>query len=338
MLTTFLYDAFQRFSGRLGTAPDGPSASCVQSIDQLAELIIYETSSKFRAIPGSVRRLRGPVTNTLRYVDDLARQVPGAVHCRRSTFTEDPRVNAFFVDHKHLQEVFSQSKEVRDLFDHNPDAAECFALLCMCREERKYLGMALVDDIVRNEVMQTSVSFSDHQIISPGIGEADARCALKCCIVKSLISYIRKQSIEAATQAADLENRHRALSARLKRLELNPSGAGDPIELRRKLEAIEVQMVGQGRRFTSLEDQFDFVIEVLSHPEQVLKGRKCSLFLDRLGVKHEALGAGAAYELPFAEIEMVRQRPRVASLVCFPREELLPKRDFLREASIFLAA
>ncbi len=340
MLTAFLHETFQRFSGGFAawTGAQVPGPSCVQSIDQVAELVIDHASSRLRALPGSVRRLRGPVTKALAYIDEMVERVPEAVPCRRSAFREDPRVNAFFVDHKHLLEVFSRSKEVRELFDANPEATECFALLCMFREERRQLGMALVDDRVHKDVMQTTVSFSDHQIVSPGTDEADARCALKCCIFKSLIGYIQKQSSQAEAHAHDLENRHRALSARLKRLELHPSSGGDKAGLRRQLQAIEGQLQGEGPRMITLEDRLGFVIDVLSHPEQVLKGENRSIFLDRLGVKHDTLEAGAAYELPFVEIHVGRQRPRIASLVCFPREELLPERDFLKEASVFLAA
>jgi hypothetical protein len=39
-----------------------------------------------------------------------------------------------------------------------------------------------------------------------------------------------------------------------------------------------------------------------------------------------------------SEIQIAGEPPRVACLVSFPRAELLPVRDFLREASIFLAA
>lgn len=340
MLTEFLYETFHRFTGSFTALSEESSSgpSCVRSIDQVVEFVVDQASSSLRAIPHVVRRLRGPVANTLHYIDEVAEQVPGVVRCERSAFTTDPRVNAFFVDHKHLQQVFSQSTEVRALFDQHPDTQECFGLLCMHREERRQLGMELVDDLVRKDVMQTTVSFTDHQIVSPGSGAADARCALKCCMFKYLISHIKKRSIQAQTERQELENRQRALSARLQRIERHPADGGDPSDLRCQLQAIEDQLQVQGPGPTSLEDRLQFVIERLSHPEQLLMGQKQSLYLDRRGVKHETLAAGAAYELPFSEIRITGQRPRVASLVSFPRDELLPERDFLKEASVFLAA
>lgn len=339
MLPAFLHETFDRLRGGTQAWSREPIAdsSCVNSVDQIAEFVIDQTSSRLRAIPGSVRRLRGPVANAMRHIDQIVEQVPGVLPCGRSTFTADPRVNAFFVDHKHLQQVFSQSKEVRALFDVHPDVAECFGLLCMHGEERQQLGMALIDDLVRSDVMQTTVSFTDHQIVSPGSDEADARCALKCCIFKSLIGHIQKQSMTAETEAYELENRHRALRARLRRLELHPTGGGDRTDVQCQLNAIEERLQGQGPRLVSLEDRLRFVIEVLSHPEHVLRARKRSIYVDRMGIKHDHLEKGAC-ELHLSEVQIGRQRPRVASLVCFRRDELLPQRDFLKEASVFLDA
>jgi hypothetical protein len=339
MLRVFLHETFDRLrAGPLaGNKAPELGSGCMKGIDQIAELVIDQMENRLRAVPGSVRRLRGPIAHTMQYIDGLVEAVPGVLRCARSTFTADPRVNAFFVDHNHLQEVFSQSKEVRVLFDEHPDLEECFGLLCMHGEERTQLGMELVDDVVRKDVLQTTLSFTDHQIFSPGGSEADARCALKCCIFKSLIDYAQKRSLKIETEAYELENRHRALRARLKRLDLHPSSGGDRGDLQRRLQAVEEQLQGQGPRLVTLEDRLRYLIDVFSHPEQVLRGQQRSVFLSRMGVKHNQLDNGIS-ELPLSEIQLGCQRARVASLVSFCRVDLLPQRDFLKEASAFLPA
>jgi len=339
MLREFLHETFDRLrpGPLVGDKVPDLGSGCTKNIDQIAESVIDQVSNRLRAIPGSVRRLRGPIAHTMQYIDGLVEVVPGVVHCERSTFAADPRVNAFFVDHNHLQEVFSQSKEVRMLFDERPDLEECFGLLCMHGEERTGLGMELMDDLVRKDVMQTTLNFTDHQIFSPGGSEADARCALKCCMFKSLIDFAQKQSIQIETEAYELENRHRSLQARLKRLDVHPSGGAERADLERQLQAVEERLQGQGPRLVSLEDRLRYLIDLFSHPEQVLRGRQRSIFLDRMSVKHDRLDNGTS-ELPLSEIQLGSQRARVASLVRFRRDELLPQRDFLTEASAFLPA
>jgi hypothetical protein len=339
MLPAFLQETFDRLRGSSPTWIKQPDAGshCVKHIDEVAEFVIAQTSSKLRAVPGSVRRLRDPITETLRYIDELVERVPGVVRCERLSFSADPRVNAFFVDHKHLQQVFSESSEVRALFDEHGSLQECFGLLCMHKEERRQLGMALMDDAVRKDVLQTSVNFTDHQVLSPGSNEADARCALKCCIFKNLIQHIKSQAMQAETGAYALETRHNALRARMRRIERDPPGASERDDLKRQLHSTEHQIQRQGPRLASPEDHLRFVIQVLAEPERMLRASLHSIFVDRMGIMHDQLEAGAA-ELRLSEIHIGHQQPRVACLVCFGRAELLPQRDFLKEASAFLPA
>jgi hypothetical protein len=337
MLAAFLSATFRRFGGGFDelSAADGPSPACARTLEQAVEHVVDEISGRLRAVPGYARRLRGPVATALRSIDQLVEEIPGVLPCRRATYMSDPRVNAFFVNYAALQEVFSQSREVRDLFDTNAGADQCFALLCMQREERRQLGMAVDGDVLRRDVMQTTVSFTDHQLVSPGPDETDARCALKCCIFNNLIGHIRLESAGAQTRAAELERRAQAWRARLKR-----AAPGSPAQaaLRREVDAIEAELHTPALRLATLDDHFRYVADTLSNPHRVVSSRRYSLFLDRLGIRYDAAGDAGARELTLSEIHVAGRRPRVAALVSFPRAELMPERDFIREASIFLAA
>ena len=337
MFAAFLQATFGRFGGGLDdlAAADGPSPACSGTLDQAVEHVVDETSARLRAVPGYARRLREPVVTALRAADRMVDQVPGVLPCRRATYTSDPRVNSFFVNYSGLQEVFSQSGEVRDLFDDNAGADQCFALMCMHTNEQRGLGMAVHGGALRKDVMQTTVSFTDHQLISPGLSEADARCALKCCIFKSLLASIRFECASAQTRAADLERRAQAWRARLRRA---TPGSPEHEALRHEVDDIERDVRAPALRLATLEDHFRYVADALSNPHDLISVRQYSMYLDRLGIRHDSPDAPGARELPLAEFHVAGRRPRVASLVSFPRAELLAQRDFLREASIFLAA
>lgn len=339
MLTDFLNDMFRRFGGEFVTwsEEDTPGPKCERNLDQAVDFVVEETSSRLRAVSGYARRLRKPVATTFQYIDKIIEQVPGVFPCRRSAFSEDPMVNAIFVNYTHLQEVFSESKEVRELFYTNPAAEECHALLCMQRKERRQLGMALVGDEVRKDVLQATVSFTDHQVVSPGVQEADTRCALKCCVFKSLIAHIRSEANRARTRSSDLQTRHRTLRSRLKRLEAESVHGTAGNELVRQIDAIEKELQNLEPRLVSLEDHFQYVADVLSHPDQYLSSYKQEIYIDRMGIKQKDDTGGTTRKLSLDEIQIAHQHPRVAALVRFPREELLPEKDFLRESSIFLA-
>ena len=337
MFAAFLQATFRRFGGRLDqlSAGDSPAPACAGTLAQAVEHVVDETSGRLRAVSGYARRLQGPVATALAAIDEMVEQIPGVLHCCRSTYAADPRVNAFFVDYAGLREVFSHSKEVRELFDTHAGTDRCCALLCMHRDERRQLGMAVEGDRIRRDVMQTTISFTDHQLVAPGLDEADARCALKCCIFNSLIGHIRLASAQAQTRGEELERRARAWQARLGR---QTPGSPEHAALARELEAIEAERGAAGPRLATLEDHLRYVADALSHPERIVGCQRYSIYVDAMGIRHEAPGADAARELPLSEIHIAGRRPRVACLVSFPRGELLPERDFLHEASVFLAA
>jgi hypothetical protein len=336
MFAAFLQATFRRFGGHFDelSSDRAPSPACAGTLDQAVEHVVEETSARLRAVPGYARRLRVPVATALRAIDGMVEEIPGTLPCHRAAYGADPRVNAFFVDYAGLREVFSHSREVRALFDANAGADECHALLCMHRDERRQLGMAMEGDRLRKDVMQTTVSFTDHQLVSPGLDEADARCALKCCIFNGVIGHIRLSMAKSQTETDELERRARAWRARLKRAE---PGSPEHAALAREVEAIDAQLRAGGPRLATLEDHFRYVADALAQSERIVGSRALRLYLDPMGIRQDGPG-GSARELALSEIHIAGRRPRVACLVSFPRGELLPERDFLREASIFLAA
>lgn len=335
----FLHEVF-RFLGDVAEPLSDESKAdqaCSCALPQAVEHVVDEIDKRLRLLSGYARHLEQPVKTAFHYIDDLVETVPDAVLCCRSSFNEDPRVNAFFVNPKHIQEVFSESAEVRELFDRSLDSAECWALLCMRREERCRPGISLVGDGVQREVMQTAVSFTDHQIISPGCSEAEARCSLKCCIFKGLLAYIRHKANTAKATETELETQLKVWRGRLQR-SMTAGGAEVSQErLRTLIDELEQDLAQQELRLVSLEDRLDFVADVLGNPARYLSTRSCAIRLDRMGIKLEGNVPDSGYEVLMSEIQIASQRPKVGVLVRFLRSELLPQQDFLAQADHFLA-
>lgn len=334
---SFLQDIFLRFGEVVPSwgAAEDEEQSCAGVLTEAVEHVVDATYDRLRCLPGYSRRLREPVAATFRYIDELVEGVPGAIHCCSTAFSDDPRVNAFFVDPRHLQEVFSQNTQVRDLLAANPQVDECWALLCMRKDERQRFGMSLVGDTVQREVMQTAVSFTDHQVLAPGGSEGEARRSLKCCIFNGLLGHIRSQAGDAKTGAMKLEIRRKSLLGRLKKA-ASEQGGESPQEVQAKIDDLERELASGCPRLVSLEDFLDFVVEVLGSPERYLSGCPGSIRLSRLGIKLEGEPVGNGDEIPFYLIQVASHTPRVGALVRFPRADLLPPQDFVRRADLFL--
>jgi len=336
-MSSFLQELFLRFGEafRSVDSEDEVYESCSGDLAQAVEHVVGETYSRLRLLPGYSRRLKGPIISTLRHINTLVEGMPGGFLCCRSTFSDDPRVNAFFVDPRHLQEVFSRNAQVRDLLGANPEAPECWALLCMRKEERRQLGISLVGDAVQRDVMQTAVSFTDHQLIAPGRSEAEARHSLKCCIFNGLLRYIRRQADDAKSRVMLLEVRRKSLHGRVK-LAVSEPGSESLEELQKMIDDLERELTQVAPRLASLEDYLDFVASVLENPAQYLDGCASSICVDRMGIKQEGNGAATGNEIPLYRIRIATHAPRIGALVRFPRSELLPRQHFAQNADLFL--
>lgn len=336
---SFLQEIFLRFSGAFKSWGDEEateiSPSCSGTLAQAVEQVVDKTHSRLRFLSGYSLRLRAPVTTTFRYIDELVKEVPGAIPCSRAAFSEDPRVNAFFADPNHLQKIFSQNAEVHELLDADPDAEECWALLCMRKEEHRQLGMSLIGDAVRKDIMQTTVNFVDHQILSPATSEAGTRGSLKCCIFNELLAYIRKRERDERIRVAKLEERRNLLVARLHR-SASENDSGSREELQRELDEIGKTLARKVLRLASLESHLQLVAEVLENPAQYVSGHLDSIYLNRMGIKLDDKQTAGGNEIPLFKIRVAGQGTKIVVLVHFPRAELLPRQDFVRKADLFL--
>jgi hypothetical protein len=340
MMSTFLQEAFRRFGGDLVPVDKqtGRYEPGSDFLSQAVEHVLDETSSRLRALPGYRRRLEGPVTEAFHHIDDLVDRMPDSFLCSRSTFSADPRVKTFFASPRHLQEVFSQSRDVRELFDANPGAEECCALVCMHMKEHRKFGVALAGDSIHREVMQTAVSFMDHQVYSPGVSEGDARRALKCCIFNSVLTSIRQRLAESRTSAIERKQKLSMLRAQLRKAEQQGAGKQQQTGLLAQIEDLEKAILSAAQRPSTLEDQLAYVAEVLCNTDQVVSARFRHLHLTHMGIKADPGSKVPAYELDVAEIRVATREPRVAALVRFRRSELLPRMEFLQNADSFFPA
>lgn len=334
MNTSLLREAFRRLKGLpfAGSGEIGPADQCEPCIEQAMDLLIDETEPRIRLIPGYEERLRAPIVAAFGYIGSMVDLLPAALRCSRSTYVSDARTNAFFANPEQMCEVFSSSREVRELFNAMPMAAECWGLLCMRMNESRRLGVALDGDQIRRDVLQTHISFSDHQVMSPGHSEDDAREALKCCIFKNLAVFVQRQMTKAKRAQLAHDTRRRVLDGRIR----SAHDEAERTRLQAELEELDRQP-GRGTRFGTLDDYLDFVESTLRNTEEFVACRNREVRVSRLGVQISNDDPEQGLAFPVTEISVASHAPRIAALACFPRGELLPGRDIVKEANLFFA-
>jgi hypothetical protein len=150
-------------------------------------------------------------------------------------------------------------------------------------------------------------------------------------VFSSLLGFIRREANSATEYTVDLENQRRSLLTRRR----SSDGASADIDAR--LAQIEAELAARELPLDTLDARLSFVADVLGNPSNYISSASFTMRLNRMGVKLSNIASESGSLVPMTEIRVARHAPRIATLVRFPRAELLPTPDYLQQADRFLA-
>ena len=263
------------------------------------EQVVSGTDARLRSVGSYKKQLRESVHAVLEYVDRLVDALPSSVTVSQASFFSNPLVNSLFVNTKDLKQIFCNTRELQAFFadDANRDLSEAYALLFVRKAEKTVLGKDLRGDLVLGDVMQTTVSFFDHQVLSPSANESLARQSLKEMLFRSLVQYVRIHLIRASFQQMQDNQHHEPL---------------DPIHNLRN-PVIYLQELQR----------------LLCSPMELLKQQESMLRVNRMGICLPDQEDCAANELHLNEISIGNQQPRILLMIKYPRDEFMSWDDTL---------
>src|SRR5688572_2643444 len=150
------------------------------------ERIIQLTNPRLRF----ARRYRGRLLPAVQLAKHHARSLTTGIPSVRDASAEawrtDDCMRSFFASGDELVRSFSRSPELRAWFDINPHAGSAYAVLSMALVERQVLGTAIDNGIMRRDVPQTTMSFTDHRVRICGRSEAELRQDIERRIIDQL--------------------------------------------------------------------------------------------------------------------------------------------------------
>jgi hypothetical protein len=324
----WLRDAIHRNSQGKETRRDRIAATL-----NTVESVVDGTDSKIRLVPGYKKRLQNIIQSSLEFADDLVSQIPEAIEVSSRTFVSDPQVNAFFTNVTDLQSVFSHSSELCDYMeDTHDDDARCCALLCMHRSEKTVMGMELSGDMLKKDVRQTAISFSDHRIYSPAPSEPETREGLKGCLFQGLVTNALERITQHRLASHHLQSKHQMLHTRLRHYKQQikevEQGTRAGVEIAHGIEetGLEIRKIEKQMMDSPLLTplvMLEQVADVFSKPDEFVRARKLSLRLNKMGIKISDDSPQPANNLNLTEVIIGNELPRVVTLAIFPRNELV---------------
>jgi len=294
------------------------------------ERVVDGTDSRIRLVSGYRSKLQDVIRSSLAFADELVEQIPGGIEVNRHTFVTDPYVNAYFANVSDIRNIFSQSSEIRDFLEGygDNDAMECCALLCMHMSEKTVLGMELSGDILRKDVRQVALNFSDHRIYSPAPRERETRQGLKRCLFDGLVTNALERITRMRMKNYTLGSELQVLKSRQRRQQTAMQKSADAAlaagyrETTRQLEKLEAELAKAP--LATPQAAMEQVLTVFKNPEEFVRLRKFSRRLNKMGILVGDDTQQRCNEINLTEVTIGESDPRIVTLAKFPRNVILP--------------
>ncbi len=322
------------FSGRRGDARGKADEAAIR---EAIERLVEEVDPRIRLIRHYSEKLRPAVEAALEHSRDTVERLPAPVALDARTWATHALLNAAFARADEIPGVVSRSVEVREYFERGAGRGSdaCFALLGMQREERRILGKALMGEVVQSDVVQTTVSFTNHRLIVPASTEAELRRQVEQRAFHHLVEEAMDQVSQAFARKKGLEEQRALLRLKLKIMrrqhrglqglvEAEPQAGQDSQELQRELGEVEARYSQLQVVLSNLENYVPHLDKVLGHPEEHLSLHEIPLRLSRMNIVVSRTTGEPVRELRLDEIKLRDGR-------CFALLFVKCRRDALRE-------
>jgi hypothetical protein len=325
--------------------------SSAKSSDADQQLIQDTTDAFVETVEPRVRlssryreKLADNVARTISHMRALGTRLPSeAIVLSRGAWSDDPHVRAFFAAADDVSTCIGRSDEVREFFDTHSDCKEAYVLLGMQRKERTVFAPRLEGEVLKQDVQQTTVSFSGHRLLAAAPDMAQARLEVGQRIMQRLAQLVLSRIVSMDQQVQDLNLQKAKLATRLRMLRSARDGMAPLVEqgltieqqirdVERDLkETTEGYAEARGNLVT-LDGYIEQMNAVLAQPEQHLALAHVPLRVSRMGVKAEAGQVADVNELDLAELSIGEGLQATIAFVRIARSELPPKEDLLAQA------
>ncbi|SMF96789.1 hypothetical protein SAMN02949497_4197 [Methylomagnum ishizawai] len=319
------------FLGAWFDPAQSPDAILLEQVRAAAiERAVDKTDPRLRALDHYRERLHTPVARALSHVIGLVDRLPAPVEISPGQYGHDPRLKTLFASAEHLGEVLGRFQGVREYLAQRPGPApdDIYGLLATAKREKQILGMALEDGLVRRDVLQTAISFEDHQYFAPSDSEAAARAALTTLAFDFLLLQARQAIAAHKTRRGELTRQRQRLRRRLLSPDADPAAVAG---LEADIAAIDEELGCFSGIELGLEDSLRHVESLLGEAERWLTVQPFRMSLDYRNVQ-----TTVSEVLEMSEAAALDGTRRIVLFGRIPRRQLPEPKDMLKLGRAYL--
>jgi hypothetical protein len=315
-------------------APDARLAAATEAVARRVD-------PQLLRVDQATARLLPAVARALDFARALIADLPPSVELGAAHWGQTPVLRAVFARPQEIDALLSQSDDVRDYLAHQPvpPGQYLYGAVGATRVERTVLGAAVEGEVLRQDVAQKAISFTDLRLVGFAADEAGLRLRLEALVLDQLVLAALDGFTQARQRGEQLETYRQLLLARqrlLQRqgagLEAPADGLGDSARHELKAEgeanaAALAALAEMGAPPARLELCLEHLIAALSHPETVIRPTPLRLHLNAMNIEVDAAAGNDAATVDLLEFSTVDpERPRrVAFLVRFRRDSVVER-------------
>ncbi len=289
------------------------------------EHAVDRTDPWIRAVSGYKKKLRPAVIRALDHVGELIDDLSPPIMLDTKTYESNPKLRLYFISMNDMQNIVGNDRTIRNFLrerdDHLPIV---YAMMVVDKQEKNILGMELSDDSVIRDVPQVTVNFDAHRFIDPSENQEQTRLKLKQRALDHLLVLALRNISAVKAERATLKQ-YRTLLRSKHNLICN-YGLGfstihidEPMadtETEKLLDKIEMDLTDLGGDDRVLEFHLEVLVDILSHPDKHLWGKKEKLIIDQMFIKQN-VHTGDATEITLDVIDDSEGIEAVVALISF---------------------
>lgn len=303
------------------------------------DLVIESADPRLKGVGDARQKLLPAVAHALEFVGGIVAAFPPCIEMTPDNWGKQPLLRAMFARPADIAATLSASVDLRDYLaapaSQGVETIHC--AVAATRTERTVLGHAMEGDMLRQDVAQKTVGFSDFRLVACSPSEAELRTAAEDVVLEGLVLAALADLAGNRERSGMLEAHRQLLLARVRLMAQGGAGldtmlgsetenGADHDRLRQALAANEAELAA----LKAAPDGLDWLIESLHRAETIARPSRVVLRLNAMNVIVGAEAADAALiELTEFSTPNHERSRRVAFFAAFPRQDVVQGRmDF----------
>jgi hypothetical protein len=319
-----------------------------ERLDATIEFVVDRVNPRLRLASDYKQRLGPAIERFILFAREQVSRLPPAHEATPGAWVDDPDLHAFFATAEDMVELVSRCAKVKKFFRDHPGAESVSGLLGMRVEVKQVFGAELQGDVVRQDVAQQTVSFTDHGINLVAADEPSLRQALVRVLGEQVLIEAVADINRAQARLKQLRDERSLLASQLRVLQ-SRGGAGalwsdaehaeSLSAAKAALEARDRELRAAGGGAGALDRQLDMLAKLITDPRSAVQSELRTVRLNRLNVVVPEGSDEPAATVRYAYVAAGAVKPRsgAVALLSIPRAALRAVESRIDQAARALA-